>query len=70
MRQIVGLNKTSFLQLGLWATQAYLEICTANDEDMKIICKNLYSARLLAKNPILVTGKQRKSGQVVFVWTP
>lgn len=69
MRQVVGLDKTSFLQLGLWATQAYIELCTVDDEKMKIICKNVYSSQILARNPILLAGKQRKSGQVVFAWT-
>lgn len=69
LRQIVGLNKTAFLQLGLWATQSYLEICTVNEDELKITCKNVYSGRLIAKNPILIAGKQRKTGQVVFAWT-
>lgn len=69
LRQVVTLNKTTFLQLGLWATQSYLEMCTVNEDEMKITCKNVYSGRIMAKNPILIAGKQRKTGQVVFVWT-
>lgn len=68
MRQVVAVNKTSFLQLGLWSTQAYLELCVANDKDLKIECQNIYSSGLSAQNPLFLVGKQRKSGQVVFVW--
>jgi hypothetical protein len=44
-------------------------MCVTNDTAQQIICKSIYSDRLNYSNPILLTGRQRSSGQIVFVWT-
>jgi len=44
-------------------------MCVTNDTVQQIICKSIYSDRLIFTNPISLTGRQRSSGQIVFVWT-
>jgi len=70
MTQIVNLNKTAYLLLGITADNtANLEMCVTDDSVKKITCSLIYNSTLFAKDPILLTGRQRSSGQVVFVWT-
>ena len=69
LTQIVNINETAYLLLGLTVDKVGLELCKTDDSTQTISCDNIYNASLFKRNPLLVTGHRRNTGQIVFVWT-
>lgn len=69
LTQIVNINDTAYLLLGLAVDKVAVELCRTNDSAKAIQCNNIYNSSLVKQNPLMVTGRRRNSGQIVFVWT-
>lgn len=69
LTQIVNINETAYLLLGLTTDKSAVELCMTDDSAKTIECTNIYNASLFRPNPLIVTGHRRNTGQIVFVWT-
>lgn len=70
LTKVVGLDKTSFMLVGLTNTNVYVEKCTADDSILTINCATIYQTKFVVNYPpTLLAATQRKNGDIIIVWT-